>query len=203
MWHMNEHKKNQKDEQEAAKKSGAEAQKTVTLTQAEYDQLKEQSQKAAENWDKLVRLQAEFENARKRWERDREEYTRYANEELLCEMLNSIDDLERSIELSQQKHEDFTAFLKGVEMILSRLHDMLRRNKVCCMESKGKCFDPHVHEALMQVERDDLPENTVVEEMQKGYMIGNRVLRTAKVQVSRKKTQPKQEGAGNEEVNHG
>lgn len=166
----------------------------VTLSAAEYAALKEQAAKAQENWDKFVRLQADFENTRKRWERDRDEFTRYANETVLCDLLNIIDDLERSVELSQQKHEDYTAFLKGVEMILAHVHDLLKKNKVCCMKSKGKCFDPNVHEALMQVERDDLPENTVVEEMQKGYMIGDRVLRTAKVQVSRKKNEEEKHG---------
>lgn len=186
------HEENKEKPAEAQEQQAPPAE--VTINAAELESLKQQAAKAQENWDRYVRLQADFDNARKRWERDREEYTRYANEEVLCDMLNIIDDLERSLELSQQKHEDYTAFLKGVEMILAHVHDLLKKNKVCCMQSKGKCFDPNVHEALMQVERDDLPENTVVEEMQKGYMIGNRVLRTAKVQVSRKKNQEEKNG---------
>jgi molecular chaperone GrpE len=103
-------------------------------------------------------------------------------------LLNVIDDLERSIELSQNKHEDFTAFLKGVEMILAHLHDLLKTNGVSVIEAQGKIFDPHYHEALMQVEKNDLPENTIIEELQKGYLLNGKVIRTAKVKVSKKKT---------------
>jgi len=161
--------------------------KPVALTQEELIKLKADAAKAQENWDKLVRLQADFDNARKRWEKQRSEFTLFANEDLLCDILAIVDDLERSVELSREKHEDHEAFLKGVEMILAHLHDLLKKNGVSCIQAKGKCFDPNRHEALMQVEKDDLPENTVVEEMQKGYTLNDRVIRTSKVQVSRKK----------------
>jgi molecular chaperone GrpE len=190
-----DNKKNQEDKiesQEAGKsKSGPE--KTVIIKESEYELLKADSRKAQENWDKLVRLQADFENARKRWDRDRSEFMRFASEDILCDILTIADELERSVELSQEKHEDHVAFLKGVEMILGHLHDLLKKNGVCCISAKGKCFDPNYHEALMQVEKDELPENTVVEEMQKGYTLNDKVIRTAKVQVSRKKNRDKQE----------
>ncbi|MDD5347231.1 MAG: nucleotide exchange factor GrpE [Candidatus Omnitrophica bacterium] len=178
-----EQKKNAQDAT-PAEGSGA---KTVSIPEAEYAELKHQAAEARENWDKFVRLQADFENTRKRWERDRAEFTRYANEDLLCDILTIVDDLEKSVELSQTKHEDHTAFLKGVEMILAHAHDLLKRNGVTCITAKGKCFDTDCHEALMRVEDDSLPENTVVEEMQKGYQLNGRVIRTAKVSVSHKK----------------
>ena len=74
-------------------------------------------------------------------------------------------------------------------MILAHLHDLLKKNGVVCINAKGKNFDPNYHEALMQVEKDELPEHTVVEEMQKGYTLNDKVIRTAKVQVSKKKGQ--------------
>ncbi len=160
---------------------------SVVMDAAEYEKLKADAAKSAENWDKLVRLQADFENARKRWDRERAEFAKYANEELLCDLLNIVDELERSLELTQQKQENYEAFLKGVEMILAHLHDLMKKNGVKAMECQGKCFDPQFHEALMTVEKDDCPEHTVVDEMQKGYFMNERVLRTAKVQVSRKK----------------
>jgi len=184
-----DNKKNQEEKiepQEAGQaKSGPE--KTVTIKESEYELLKADSQKAQENWDKLVRFQADFENVRKRWDRDRSEFLRFANEDLLCDILTIVDELERSVELSQEKHEDHDAFLKGVAMILAHLHDLLKKNGVSCIISKGKCFDPNYHEALMQVEKDELPEHTVVDEMQKGYILNDKVIRTAKVQVSKKK----------------
>jgi|WetSurMetagenome_2_1015567.scaffolds.fasta_scaffold273674_1 molecular chaperone GrpE len=166
--------------------------KTIILKEAEYLQLKSEAEKAKDTWDKLIRLQADFENARKRWERDRNEFIRFANEDLICDILTIVDELERSVELSSEKHEDYTAFLKGVGMILAHLHDLLKKNGVCCINAQGKCFDPNYHEALMQTENDELPENTVVDEMQKGYTLNDRVIRTAKVQVSKKKKEEKE-----------
>lgn len=171
------------------KQDGGQEPGTVTITAAEYEQLKADAQKAGENADKIIRMQADFENIRKRWERERQEFAKYANEELLCDILNIVDELERSLELSQQKNENYAAFLKGVEMILAHLHDLLKKHGVVCMDAQGKCFDPQYHEALMTVEKDDCPEHTIIDEMQKGYMMHDRVLRTAKVQVSRKKQQ--------------
>jgi molecular chaperone GrpE len=189
-----DNKNNHKDKIESQENGSAKSdpEKTVTIKESEYELLKADSQKARENWDKLVRFQADFENARKRWDRDRSEFLRFANEDLLCDILTIVDELERSVELSQEKHEDHLAFLKGVAMILAHLHDLLKKNGVSCIASKGKCFDPNYHEALMQVEKDELPENTVVDEMQKGYILNDRVIRTAKVQVSKKKSQDTQ-----------
>ncbi|MFH0827646.1 MAG: nucleotide exchange factor GrpE [Candidatus Omnitrophota bacterium] len=184
-----ENKKNNKENNELKENTqpDIEVEKTIILKEADYLQLKKDAESGCESWDKLVRLQADFENTRKRWERDRNEFARFANENLICDILTIVDELERSVELSQEKHEDYVAFLKGVEMILAHLHDLLKKNGVRCIEAEGKCFDPNYQEALMQVENDELPENTVVDEMQKGYTMNDKVIRTAKVQVSKKK----------------
>ncbi len=165
--------------------------KVVTINEAEYQSLKQEAEKAKENWDRLLRLQAEFDNARKRMEKEKQDFIRYANEKLLLDLLNILDDLERSVELSDAKHQDLPAFLKGVEMIVAHLYEMLKDYGVKSIEAQGKLFDPGMHEALMQVENNDLPEHTVVEELQKGYLLNDRVLRTAKVKVS-KKAAPKE-----------
>ncbi|MDD4941450.1 MAG: nucleotide exchange factor GrpE [Candidatus Omnitrophica bacterium] len=193
-------KKNREEKKENNHRADEQPQQeqTVTVPEAEYNQLKADAQKAAENADRVLRLQADFENVRKRWERERQEFTKFANEELLCDMLNIVDELERSLELSQQKNENYQAFLKGVEMILAHIHDLLKKHGVVCMEAQGKCFDPQYHEALMTVEKDDCPEHTIVDEMQKGYMMNDRVLRTAKVQVSRRKQQEQDKEQGKE-----
>jgi len=175
--------------------------KTVVIDVAEYEQLKSDAAKAAENWDKLVRLQADFDNTRRRWERERSEFAKFANEELLCNLLNIVDELERSLELSQQKKENYDAFIKGVEMILAHLHDLMKKNGVKAMECEGKIFDPQFHEALMTVEKDDCPEHTIIDEMQKGYFMNDRVLRTSKVQVSHKKAQEENKEESNKENN--
>jgi len=104
----------------------------------------------------------------------------------VIELLNILDDLERAVDLAESKHQDLPAFLKGVEMILAHLYEMLKEYGVRPIEAQGKSFDPNLHEALMQVEDKDRPENTVIEELQKGYLLNDRVIRTAKVKVSKK-----------------
>ena len=142
---------------------------------------------AANYKDQYIRLYAEFENARKRMERERQEFVKYANEGLLTEFLNILDNLERSVEAAQARHEDYEAFLKGVEMIMAQIHEMLKRNGVKPIEAKNKIFDPHSHEVLFQEESDAVEEGTVLEELQKGYTLGDRVIRTSKVKVAKKK----------------
>ena len=144
------------------------------------------AEEAVKYKDQYVRLYAEFENARKRMERDRQEFVKYANEGLIAEFLNILDNLERSVEAAQAEHEDYQAFLKGVEMIMAQIHEMLKRNGVKPIEAKSRMFDPHSHEVLLQEESDAVDEGTVLEELQKGYTLGDRVIRTSKVKVAKK-----------------
>ena len=158
----------------------------VTLKESEYKELKDAAEKSKDFQDKFLRSQADFENMRKRLEREKQDFLKYANEGIVLELLNVLDDLERVINLAEDKHEDLNAFLKGVEMILAHLYELLKMHGVKPVEAEGKVFDPNYHEALMQVENKDLPENTIVEVLQKGYLMYERVIRTAKVKVSKK-----------------
>ncbi|MGA2775540.1 MAG: nucleotide exchange factor GrpE [Candidatus Omnitrophota bacterium] len=160
--------------------------KLITLKEQEYLKLKGEAEKGKESWDKLLRMQADFENTRKRLEREKQDFIKFANEGLILELLNILDDLERVVNSAELKNEDMPAFLKGVEMILAHIYEMLKEHGVKSVEAEGKLFDPNFHEALMQVENKDLPEHTVVEELQKGYLLNDRVIRTAKVKVSKK-----------------
>lgn len=159
----------------------------IPLKESEYLKLKAEADKAAEYWDKFLRVQADCDNIRKRLEKEKQEFIKFANEGIIIELLNVLDDLERTVELAESKHQDLSAFLKGVEMILSHLYDMLKDYGVKPIDAQGKVFDPHLHEALMQVENNDVPEHTVIEELQKGYLLDERVIRTAKVKVSKKR----------------
>lgn len=157
---------------------------TIFVKAADYEKL---VREAAEYKDKYTRLFAEFDNARKRMEREKLDFVKYANEELLSEFLNILDDLERSVEAAKAKHEDYTAFLKGIEMVMAHVYEMLKKNNVKPIESTGKKFDPHCHEALMQEETGQAEDDVILEEFQKGYSIGDRVIRSAKVKVAKKK----------------
>jgi molecular chaperone GrpE len=180
-------KKNNHEEQKdelPARENGEE--KTVILKEPEYLKLKEEAKKAQECWDKMLRSQAEMENLRKRLEKEKQDFVRFANEGIIAELLTVLDDLERTVELAQEKHQDLQAFLKGVEMILAHFYELLKDYGVKPIDAKGKLFDPNFHEALMQAPEDNLPENTIIEELQKGYLLNDRVIRTAKVKVAKK-----------------
>ena len=184
---MAEEKTNQKEEKKQTEnQKEKQEEKIITLKESEYLELKEEAEKAKEYWDKILRLQADFDNMRKRLEREKQDFIKFANEGIILELLNVLDDLERTVGLAESQHQDLSSFLKGVEMILAHLYEMLKEYGVKPIEAEGKIFDPHLHEAMMQVENKEIPEHTVTEEMQKGYMLNDRVIRTSKVKVSKK-----------------
>jgi molecular chaperone GrpE len=151
---------------------------------AEIDKLR---QEAADYKDRYIRVCADFDNARKRMERDRVEFVKYANEKLMSEFLGVLDNLERTVAVAEAKHQDYDAFLKGVEMVMKELKGMLKRNGLQPIEAQGKVFDPHSHEILAIEEKEGAEDNIVLEELQKGYYLGDKVLRTAKVKLAKKK----------------
>lgn len=171
---------------EEIKKEAKKDENIVSLPEAEYLLLKAEAENAKDFKDKMLRMQADFENIRKRMDKEKQDFIKFANEGILVELLNILDDLERAVDLTESKHQDLSAFLKGIEMILAHLHDMLKQHGVAHIDAEGKVFDPNFHEALMQVEDKDKPEHTIVEELQKGYLLNDRVLRTSKVKVSKK-----------------
>ncbi|MDP2927619.1 MAG: nucleotide exchange factor GrpE [Candidatus Omnitrophota bacterium] len=182
---MEEDKDNQKNTQEH-KNNQKKEEKVVTLKEVEYLALLEEVKKGKDSWDKMLRNQADLENTHKRLDREKQEFVKFANEGLILDLLNVLDDLERTVDLAESSKEDLSAFLKGIEMILAHLYEMLKNHGVKPIEAEGKIFDPNFHEALMQAENKELPEHTIIEVLQKGYLIHGRVLRTAKVKVSKK-----------------
>jgi molecular chaperone GrpE len=153
----------------------------VTITQQEYEQLKNS---AAQAQDTMLRIQADFENSRRRLDRDKHEFVKYANDQIITQLIPFVDDFKRALEAAD-KTNDFNVLHKGVEMILKHMLELLKQKGVTEIEALGKPFDPAVHEAMLQVETDEYPENTVVEELEKGYLLNDRVLRTAKVKVAK------------------
>ena len=158
--------------------------KIIKVKESEYQSLENE---IAQYKDKHLRLYAEFENVRKRMERDKMEFAKYANVGLIAEFLEILDNLERTIAAAKAKHQDYDAFEKGVEMVMNQIYEMLKKNGVKPIEAKGKVFDPHCHEALLQEETDEVDEGIVLEEFQKGYSLQDRFVRTAKVKLSKKK----------------
>ena len=134
-------------------------------------------------YDQYLRALAEAENTRKRMTREREEYIKFAALPLLRKLLPVVDDLERAL-LAADSSRDYEALSKGVEMITRRMQDIIREQDVVAIEAHGQPFDPQYHQALAVEDSAEHPENTVMEELQKGYMMHGRVIRPSLVKVS-------------------
>lgn len=145
--------------------------------------LQEREQEIAELKDKYLRALADQENARRRIRQQSEEAVRLQKENLLRDLLPIIDNLERAVEAARGGGNG-KSIVEGVEMVLASLRDMLRQQGVVPVESVGKPFDPARHEAIDHVPSDVHPPNTVVQEFHRGYQIGDRVLRPARVVVA-------------------
>lgn len=140
---------------------------------------------AKESYDRLLRVGAEFENYKKRASREVEEFRKYANEQLLRELLPVIDNLERALAVCDAEADGAAGIRQGVELTLKDMYKLLERFFVRPVEAEGKPFDPAFHEAMMQEPTDEVPENTVVRSLQKGYTIHDRLLRPAMVVVAK------------------
>ncbi|MCD4781047.1 MAG: nucleotide exchange factor GrpE [Candidatus Omnitrophica bacterium] len=172
-------------EQHADDTKAAASQGMIEVDLAEYNKLKEAVTGFKEYKEKYIRLYAEFDNARKRMERDKMEFLKYANEEIILQFLDVLDDFERSVSAAEKKHEDYDAFLKGIEMVMAQIYEMLKRNGVSPLDIQGQKFDPTYHEVLLQEETADVEEGTIIQEFQKGYAYNDRVIRTAKVKLAK------------------
>lgn len=149
--------------------------------QAQVDSLL--AEKAA-LYDQLLRRQAEFENYRKRVERERAELYQHGRDDVLLQFLPVVDNFERALSSLEKSEGDAEALRSGVELIHKQFKDALAKFGLEPVEAVGMAFDPHVHEAVTTEATDLHKENTVIEEFQRGYKIGDRLLRPAKVKVA-------------------
>jgi len=131
----------------------------------------------------LERLQADFDNYKKRQEKKQKEFIEFANEGLINNLLSVIDNLERALD-STKNEKDTRAIREGINNTLKEFYNILKKEGVVPMESIGHRFDPYKHEAVMRIDTDKYSEDTVIEEFQKGYYIKSKVLRPAMVKVA-------------------
>jgi len=134
-------------------------------------------------YDRLLRKTAEFDNYRKRVERERREQADRAIVGLLEELLPVVDDFDRALTLEAEGEP--SAYRKGIELIHGKLHDFLRKQGVRPIEALGTDFDPNIHQAVVHEESPDRREGEVIGEMRRGYMLGDRLLRPAMVKVAK------------------
>lgn len=137
--------------------------------------------------DKYIRLAAEFENYKRRAQRDQSDAIRYANESLLKNLLSTIDNLERAIQSGKDAGAS-GALLDGVELTYKQFIETVGKLGVRQVSSAGEAFDPNIHQAVAHIESETAEPNTIVEEFQKGYFLHDRILRPAMVTVAKEKS---------------
>jgi len=139
--------------------------------------------------DKLLRTAADFDNYKKRIARQFDEIVRFANDKIMVELLEVVDNFERALQYTNDDNDntDFEALRKGTELIYNQMASLLGKFDVTPIEAVGQPFDPNWHEALMQIDSDEYPEGVIALEMSKGYKRGDRVIRHSKVGVSKGK----------------
>jgi molecular chaperone GrpE len=167
--------------------------KDLTRLESEIEEKNEELQKKDEKiqnkedkvndyHSQVLRLQADFDNYKKRSEKEFKEYVKYANEGLILKVIDAYEDLERALK-ADQSHD----LKEGVKMIHKKLKDILEGEGLCEIEARGEKFDPYKHEALMVEDHEDYDEGSVIEELGKGYTLDSKVIKYSKVKVCKKK----------------
>src|SRR2546422_2855115 len=167
--------------EENDKYEGVTADQATPTEQQEIEALKKERDNL---YDRLLRKQAEFENYKKRMDREKSEFMQFASSELMKELLNALDSFDLAIRNAAAEGKGGENTLRGFELIYKQLQDTLARFGLKPIEAKGKKFDPNFHQAVSTQPTKDVDENTVIEEMRKGYTLNGRLLRPAMVSVS-------------------
>ena len=158
----------------------------VTLSAEEHKALQDQASKSAENWDRLVRLNAEFDNYKKRAARDRQEAIKYANESVLESLIPTLDNFEMAMmAVESATVESIDSLKQGITMVHKQLRDAIKESGMEEIDASGQTFDPAWHEAVSQQETDEVPEGQVIQQLRKGYKLKERLVRAANVIVAK------------------
>ena len=154
--------------------------------ETEEDLLEKERSHAKSMEERFLRVNAEFENYKKRIIRENSERLKFFNLDLIKELLPSLDNLERAISHAKSENKDFDSMIEGLEMVNKMTHEVFEKFGVSRLNTVGEVFDPNIHQAVGVVESDSVPENHVVEECLGGYLLHDRIIRPAMVRVSGK-----------------
>jgi len=135
--------------------------------------------------EEKLRVYAEFENFRRRKEEEVANARKYASEEIIKQLLQIYDNFERAVDTSKSSR-NFDSLLEGVQLIIRQMKELMEKEGVTEIQAEGAPFDPNLHQAVMKVDNDELPDETIVEVLQKGYKLKDKVIRPSMVKVSRK-----------------
>jgi molecular chaperone GrpE len=182
--HKDEQRASEPSEQMEAQQQDEAAETSEPAAEAAEDpRIAELTKLAEENQQRYLRVQADFDNFRRRTQKEKEELASYASMKLVSQLLPVVDNFGRALEAGRNGSE-LDAFAKGVDMIFRQLEQVLEQEGLKAMETVGQPFNPEYHQAIMQVESEEYEEGVIVEEVQKGYMLKDKVLRPAIVKVS-------------------
>ena len=178
------------DEEKGSELESEAKEKPLTkMTKPELlEKIEELQEESKNNYDLYLRSQAEIENIKKRNKKDKEDWIKYANETLIKEMLPVIDNLEKAISHSQNEGS-LEALKEGVALTLKGFMDTLMKSGLEEVKAKGEPFDPAFHHAVSQEERNDIESGIILEELQKGYTLNDRLIRPAMVVISKGKNE--------------
>ena len=154
--------------------------------ETEKDLLEKERSHARNMEERFLRVNAEFENYKKRIVRENSERFKYFNLDLIKELLPSLDNLERAITHAKSENKDFDSMIEGLEMVNKMTHEVFEKFGVSRVNTVGEVFDPNIHQAVGVVQSDSVPENHIVEECLGGYLLHDRIIRPAMVRVSGK-----------------
>lgn len=153
----------------------------VEETDSSEETIRELEETLSQYKDKMQRMQADFENYKKRSEKERTEFVKYANEGLILKVLEAYEDLERALEVKEDQN-----LREGVELIYKKMTKILEDEGVEAIETEHQKFDPYKHEALMTENNEDYENNEIIQDLQKGYTLNSKVIRYSKVKVCKK-----------------
>ena len=154
--------------------------------ETEKDLLEKERSHARNMEERFLRVNAEFENYKKRIVRENSERFKYFNLDFIKELLPSLDNLERAITHAKSENKDFDSMIEGLEMVNKMTHEVFEKFGVSRVSTVGEVFDPNIHQAVGVVQSDSVPENHIVEECLGGYLLHDRIIRPAMVRVSGK-----------------
>ncbi len=177
--------KDRDKKKEKTHKQIKEEKEVLSIKVQEYKELKEKAKLADERLEMLMRIQAEFENSKKRMEKEKAEFIKFANNELISRLLPILDNFRLAVKTIDSNH-NIKDIIAGIELIEKHFEDTLKEFGLEEIKAVGERFNPHYHKAIAHEETDEYEDEIVMEEFQKGYLLNGRLLRPAVVKVAKK-----------------
>ena len=156
----------------------------IGISSEELEELKKRASESDEFKNKWLKVHAEYDNTRKRIEKEKFDHMKFANEDIIAKLFPIVDNFDMAL-VAMDKADDKAAVMDGIKLVQKEFHRILEENGVEKIKTEGEKFDPNVHEAVQVVETEDNPDDTVVEEVRSGYLLNGRLLRPAQVIVTK------------------